>query len=134
MILVINTAREKANLSIYDEKLICESNWETGKTLSGDLIYKLDELFRNAGVNVKDLTGIIVYSGPGSFTGLRIGISTANILAYAMNIPIVGVSGDKDANELLTQGKKLLESAGHKFTVSLVPFYGAEPSVTISKK
>jgi tRNA threonylcarbamoyladenosine biosynthesis protein TsaB len=52
----------------------------------------IDELLRRAGVALKDLEGIAVGIGPGSFTGLRIGLATAKALAYGASLKLVGVS------------------------------------------
>lgn len=134
MILVVNTAGEIASLAAYDKELLAEISWGTGKTLSGDLLGKLDELMKDAGAKIKNLTGIVAYSGPGSFTGLRIGISTVNAIAYTLDIPIVGVSGVIAISELFIDGRKKLDGLGNNFNGPLEPFYGAPPSVTIAKK
>ncbi len=51
----------------------------------------IDRLFKETGYKVQDLEAVAVSKGPGSFTGLRIGVSTARALAQALNIPAVGV-------------------------------------------
>jgi tRNA threonylcarbamoyl adenosine modification protein YeaZ len=50
-----------------------------------------DELLREAGARQAELTGIVVGTGPGSFTGLRVGLATAKTIAYARRLPLVGV-------------------------------------------
>jgi len=134
MILVINTSNENAYIGIYDKVLVAELSWNTGKTLSADLLNKFSELFMKANLEIEKVTGIIISSGPGSFTGLRIGISTANTIAYSLNIPIVGVSGNKNTDELFSEGRTLLKKENKGFVSPLEPFYGTQPSVTISKK
>jgi hypothetical protein len=98
------------------------------------LLTEIDKL-----VESKKLSGIIVVNGPGAFSGLRIGISTANALAYAWNIPITGIKLQPDWLVLSERQKvlnvwnkgikKLLVS---KFCIldDLVnPQYGAEPNI-----
>jgi tRNA threonylcarbamoyladenosine biosynthesis protein TsaB len=63
-----------------------------GRSCSAELIPRLQEVFREAGIIVADLAAIIVVTGPGSFTGLRIGISAAKALAEAASLPIIAVS------------------------------------------
>lgn len=56
------------------------------------IIRKMTDLFASAGANVKDLHGLVVSSGPGSFTGLRIGLAIAKGIAAALHIPVASVS------------------------------------------
>ena len=56
------------------------------------LIPMIQELFESAHLTMKDLTGVAVAVGPGSFTGVRIGIATARAIAMALNIPVYGVT------------------------------------------
>lgn len=58
----------------------------------------IGELTERHGLNIKDLSGIVVGMGPGSFTGLRIGLSSAKALSYAHQIPLVGVSSLRAAS------------------------------------
>jgi tRNA threonylcarbamoyladenosine biosynthesis protein TsaB len=51
-----------------------------------------DELFRQSGAERGELTGIVVGTGPGSFTGLRMGLAVARGLAFALDVPVAGVS------------------------------------------
>ena len=52
----------------------------------------VDELLREAGAGQRDLTGLVVGTGPGSFTGLRLGLAAARGLAFALDLPLAGVS------------------------------------------
>ena len=56
------------------------------------LLADVDEMLRAAGLDAADLTGIVVGTGPGSFTGMRIGLSVARGLGLALDLPVAGVS------------------------------------------
>jgi tRNA threonylcarbamoyladenosine biosynthesis protein TsaB len=61
------------------------------QTYTSKLMPAIDEILKSASLNARDLTGISVSSGPGSFTGLRIGVATAKGLAQGLDIPVVGI-------------------------------------------
>jgi tRNA threonylcarbamoyladenosine biosynthesis protein TsaB len=63
-----------------------------GKTYSAELVPKIHELLEEQGVGLQDLETVVVVHGPGSFTGVRIGVSSAKALAEALNIPLLAVS------------------------------------------
>jgi tRNA threonylcarbamoyladenosine biosynthesis protein TsaB len=56
------------------------------------VLQDVDELLREAGAGQRDLTGLVVGTGPGSFTGLRLGLAAARGLAFALDLPVAGVS------------------------------------------
>lgn len=63
-----------------------------GRMYSAELIPKLDDMLRENGLTARNLAGVAVVSGPGSFTGLRVGLATAKALGESLNIPIAAVS------------------------------------------
>lgn len=75
-----------------DDRLIAQSYENSGLTHSKTLLPMAEELMKNCGVILKDVDVIAVAAGPGSFTGLRIGVSTAKGLAWAMDKPCARVS------------------------------------------
>jgi tRNA threonylcarbamoyladenosine biosynthesis protein TsaB len=94
-ILALRTDKPQAELYIYeDDKKLAEINWQAHLKLAETLNTKIDEILKESSISYEDLNGVAVYEGPGSFTGLRIGISTANALAYGLGIPIVASAGD----------------------------------------
>lgn len=109
-----------ANGTIEQQKL-----WPAGRTLARDLPGEIDQLIDG---KYNDLTGIIAFQGPGSFTGLRIGITTANALAYANQIPIVGTNSE----DWLKAGLAKLASGNDDKIV--LPEYGASATITMPKK
>ncbi|HLP17148.1 MAG TPA: tRNA (adenosine(37)-N6)-threonylcarbamoyltransferase complex dimerization subunit type 1 TsaB [Bacteroidota bacterium] len=92
MILSIETATELCGAALIDDGFVVAHRTVTEKNIHSErLMVLVDEVLREAGVAVKDLAGIAVSIGPGSFTGLRIGLSTAKGLAYAQSLPMIPV-------------------------------------------
>lgn len=71
------------------------------------LLGLVDEVFENSGLSFGDLDAVAVSQGPGSYTGLRIGVSTAKGIAYALEIPLIGINTLQAmaASQLLNQGE-----------------------------
>lgn len=92
-VLAIESATSVAALAIVEENaVVAEAVLNTGKTHSQRLMPMLGKLLEEADLELQDLDGIVVSGGPGSFTGLRIGLATAKGLAYASQKPLVTVS------------------------------------------
>ena len=92
MWLGIETSSLVSSVALMDEtNLIGELTIQAGLTHSEQLIPHIDMLLRASQVKKNELKGIIVSIGPGSFTGLRIGMGTAKAMAYALQIPLYGV-------------------------------------------
>lgn len=92
-ILAIETSssRLKLALSFGGDRLV-KSDEEVERSHGRIIIRKIDNLVSSAGLKQSDIDGIIVSTGPGSFTGLRIGLAAAKGIAVALQIPIVGIS------------------------------------------
>jgi tRNA threonylcarbamoyladenosine biosynthesis protein TsaB len=73
------------------EKVLGECILRIESTHSEKLMPSIERLLGQTGLSIRDVDGIAVALGPGSFTGLRIGVSTVKGLAYALKIPVVGV-------------------------------------------
>ena len=78
---------------VIDDKLVSSVKKKYEKDLSKEALPKIIELFDEAEITPKDLDKIIVVNGPGSFTGIRIGITIAKTIAWALNINITPISG-----------------------------------------
>ena len=94
MLLAIDTATRMAGLALYDEVqgwLLGEELWHSANNHTVELMPRLARMFALQGLAPTDLTGLVVSLGPGSFTGLRIGLSLAKGLALANHLPMVGV-------------------------------------------
>lgn len=77
---------------IEDEKLITEIKEEFGQSLSKVALPKIASMFEKNNLKPQDINKIIVVNGPGSFTGIRIGITIAKVYAWSLNIPITTIS------------------------------------------
>lgn len=130
MILALKTDSSEVYLALYDDTgaLKAEETWDAGRELAKYLLGHIDALLKQAGSDWKSVSGIAVFKGPGSFTGLRIGITVANTLAYANGVAIVGTSGEN----WLSEGLSRL-NAGQNDRIVL-PEYGAEAHITTPKK
>jgi len=93
-ILGIDTATEILNLAIINNgKLVVDYKVQKeGKTHSAIILPTLKCILNLTGIELKNLDGIAVSIGPGSFTGLRIGLATAKGLAFSLSLPIVGIN------------------------------------------
>lgn len=130
MILIIRTDKPEAELYLYNQhdELVNFYQWYAHRQLSDTIFTKIDELLHKNQLNLSDLSGVIVYKGPGSFTGLRIGIAVANTLSYSLNIPIIGTTGadwiQVGLNKLKTQNEPLV----------VIPEYGSDANITAPRK
>ncbi len=92
LMLSIDTATLVSTVALATpERLIGEFTLQTTKTHSEKLLPTIDTLCRFAGIKAQDIEAIAVSTGPGSFTGLRIGLATAKALSYANSLPLIGV-------------------------------------------
>lgn len=91
--LAFDTATQFMTVAISDGKsVVAEYTSSSKKDHSSRLMPAVEMVMKEAGISTTELQGIIVGKGPGSYTGLRIGVSTAKSLAWSLNIPLVGVS------------------------------------------
>jgi tRNA threonylcarbamoyladenosine biosynthesis protein TsaB len=131
MILAIKTAGTDTDLHLINPngKIVHTKHWESGRTLSDRLLNEILELLKEPKYQLADLTGIIIFSGPGSFTSLRIGHTVANALAESQNIGIVGTMGD----DWIEQGIRQWSGGKAKYNGLALPHYGAEAHITKPK-
>jgi tRNA threonylcarbamoyl adenosine modification protein YeaZ len=93
MELAIDTSTDFASIALsHKGAAIVELTWRSGQNHTVELVPNIDRMLGQAKVDQKTLEAIFVARGPGSFNGLRVGMSTAKGLAFALNIPLVGVS------------------------------------------
>ncbi len=92
-ILYIDTSSSYLYAGIVSSgKLLCEVKKEFGHSLSEEALPSIVGLFNEQNLKAMDIDKIIVVNGPGSFTGIRIGITIAKVFAWSLNIPITTIS------------------------------------------
>jgi tRNA threonylcarbamoyl adenosine modification protein YeaZ len=114
-LLVIDTATTRAALALgaADGTLLARRDWVAGYRHGEELLARIEALLADLSVAPASLGGIVVGTGPGAFTGLRVGIATAKGLAHALHLPIVGVP----------TGTALLEAAAA--SIGIAPVSGS---------
>ena len=92
-ILNIETATKNCSVALAKDgkTMLCKEIAEEGYSHAERLHVFIEEIIKEAGITFKELSAIAVSQGPGSYTGLRIGVSAAKGLAYALNIPLIAV-------------------------------------------
>lgn len=131
MILAIQTAASTTTLWLLDPAAPAPSSptleWESGRDLADQLLAKITDTLHQASLELSGLTGIVVFSGPGSFTSLRIGHTVANALADSLGIPVAGAMGD----DWIKTGCQSLAST--PVGRPALPHYGSEANITKPK-
>lgn len=126
MILAIRTDAPQAELYLTDDagRVLHQHSWLAGRELAARLLTVIESFLSEHKVAFADLTGIGVYSGSGSFTGLRIGTSVANALAYSLGIKVAKASGEDWLDQLAGLIKET--QLGHYVS----PDYDRAPNIT----
>lgn len=129
LVLTIRTDKPESEIGLFsgDQQLVYQS-WQAHRQLGETIHLKLHELLQEQHKELENIQSIIVFQGPGSFTGLRIGMSVANALAYGLQCPIVATAGDN----WIAQGIDRLQ-AGEDNTTAM-PHYGAPVRITWQKR
>ena len=124
MIILLDTSTPTCRLTTVDGESSNNFEWEAGRTLARGLLAVIQEKVGD----IKNISGIGIMRGPGSFTGLRIGMAIANTLADGLGVPIVGETGDSWRESALGR-----LSSGEDDQV-ILPFYGGDAHITKPKK
>lgn len=130
MILFIDTNGANHTITLFKQNIILKSyTWAIKKDKRQDVLVMIEKLLTSCKVEKKDLCGILVYQGPGSFTSVRVGVTIANALAWSLNIPVYGVKSNNynekipdltiknKLDELIKNNKKL------HFSLPVEPYY-----------
>ena len=128
MILLLDTSTPICKLTLIDDDKRFDVSWEAGRELALGLLDYIEQQLKAQGKEFNDLSGLAVFRGPGSFTGLRIGITVLNTLADALDLPIVGESGEQWQEVALS---RLLKGESDKI---ILPLYGSEAHITAPRK
>ena len=121
-ILYIETATDVCSVALSRGTEIIGLKEEAGgNNHAKNLLPFVDEVLKQSGVSMSEINGVAVSIGPGSYTGLRIGVSTAKGIAYTAGIPVMAIS----TLESIAQGAKQLWSETSTESVQIVPMIDA---------
>jgi tRNA threonylcarbamoyl adenosine modification protein YeaZ len=123
LLLAVDTATAWCGIGLYDGALQLELNWRAERHHSEQLMPGIERALDLLGVDRTDLAALGVSRGPGSYTGVRVGITVARMLAYALDIPIVGVDAlDVLAHPHVDRGKPIrsfLDAGRRRYATAL---------------
>lgn len=129
MYLGIRTDSPLAEFYLYvDGVKHSEKTWQADRQLAKGLLSELEVFLSDQNITLQDVKGLFAYEGPGSFTGLRIGLTVMNTASYALSVPIVGSRGENWQSEAV---ERLMSGMNDEV---VLPFYGAEARITKPKK
>lgn len=128
MKILINTSTPECLLILVKGNEKYEYKWEAGRSLADGILKFIADCLAKHDTAWEDISGVGVMQGPGSFTGLRIGITTANTMADALDAPIVGGSGEKWIEQVIER----LENGQNDKVV--MPEYGRDANITTPRK
>lgn len=130
IILTFRTDKPESEIGLYEDgRQISYHSWQAHRALAETIHKKIDQILAEQGKDLSGIDAIVCYRGPGSFTGLRIGLSVANAFAYSLQIPLVGIEGEQDWIE-----KGLDRLAAGENDTFVTPSYGAPVHITTPKK
>lgn len=128
MILLLDTSTPVCKLTLLDGDWRHDDEWQAGRDLAKGLLGYLSHQLAGQSKTLADVAGIGVFAGPGSFTGLRIGLTVLNTIADAEGIPIVGSTADDWQADVLA---RLAAGGNDRITM---PFYGSGAHITKPRK
>ena len=129
LILSIRTDKPEAELALFEGTTqLATKIWQAHRQLAETIHVEIEELLKVNGKTLYDVNAIACFAGPGSFTGLRIGLTVANALAYGLNVPIVATGGEEWTAEAI---KQLQNGKDQRIAM---PDYGAPVHITTPKR
>lgn len=132
-IVAIDTTESDTGIGLIGTDIYDIQTWISYRNQSKELLPKIDKLLRKHKIKPEQLKWVSVNLGPGSFTGLRVGISIANTFGYGLNIPVIGKSNLE--GDIKTRVEALLElKTTSKSFKQVLPEYGRPPRITKPKK
>lgn len=129
MIVTIRTDNPLAEIGVYDgHEQKSYKQWQAHRLLSETILSELVDQLAACKATLADISGIVFYEGPGSFTGLRIGASVVNAIAVTNNASVSNKTGDKWIEHGIT------ELSNDSASPLAIPQYGSDPHITAQKK
>lgn len=131
IIVTIRTDKPEAEIGLYDNEIqLAYKVWTAHRQLAETLHVTIHDMLEDQSKSLQDIQAIACFQGPGSFTGLRIGLTVANALAYALKVPIVAQMDGADSDWKAAALRRL--AAGESDAVAM-PEYGADVHITAPK-
>jgi len=128
LILTLRTDKPEAEIGLFqDDQQLTYETWQAHRELAETIHLKIRDVLQAKEKTIHDVEAVAIYQGPGSFTGLRIGITVANALAGGLRVPIIGTPGEdwlKSSLDKLAQGQN---------DQLVLPEYGADVHITLPK-
>lgn len=128
MILLIDTSNSMSRVIFLDGGWRQDNEWLADRGLAKNFLKYLSDKLHDIGKTWSDISAIGVFEGPGSFTGLRIGMTVANTIADSQHIPIVGAHGSDWQDQAVS---KIESGINEKL---ILPFYDRPANITTPKK
>jgi len=128
MILLLDTSTPRCRLTLIDGEQVIAYDWQADRQLAKGLLGWLRDRLAEQGKAFADIESIGVLRGPGSFTGLRIGLTVLNTLADGLQVPIVGTMGDAWQDE----ARQRLRTDQNDQVV--LPYYSNGANITTQRK
>lgn len=128
MIILLDTSTPLCKLVVIDGSNRVEKQWQADRGLAKGLLKWLEEQLSSEGKTLAEITGIGAFAGPGSFTGLRIGLTVVNTLGDGLGVPVVGARGDGWQDSAVARLEK-----GENDKIVL-PYYGSDANITTPRK
>lgn len=127
MTLLIHTSSPTVHVGLADgDQIVARDEFPVTRALASSLAERIRAFLQATSHQLPALREVVVHAGPGGFTSLRIGVTTANTLAYALKLPIVGVTGPvASLDELLRRAGTAEHAAGNL----VLPVYDREPHI-----
>lgn len=128
MIILLDTSTAVCKLTLVEDDEQKHFEWQANRQLAKNLLKWLNDRLAEQGRTWRDITGIGAFLGPGSFTGLRIGLTVLNTLADSLSVPIVGATGEAWQSDALA---RLVNDENDRVTL---PYYGSDAKITTPRK
>jgi tRNA threonylcarbamoyladenosine biosynthesis protein TsaB len=128
MTLFIRADNPEVLIEISNGQKVATKQWQAGRELSMQVHRVIDDLLIQLNTKHTEMSGVVVYQGPGSYTGLRISISVANALGYSLDIPVVATTGQDWKNLGIIYLKT------NKTFTPVSPAYGGQVYTTTPRK
>lgn len=90
-LLGIDTSSSQGGIALYDGQTLSTRSWPSGRSHTTTLLAEINQLLNRAEISVRDLAAVAIATGPGAFTGLRVGFGVAKGFHLATGVPLIGI-------------------------------------------